>query len=284
MQGKGKTYEIILVNDCSPDNVWETIKNIAKENERVIGISMSKNFGQHSALMAGYRQSKGDIVVSMDDDGQTPADEMFNLIDKIGEGYDVVYASYENKMHSGFRNFGSKMNDIMTEQMLGKPKGLRVSSYFAARRFVINEVCKYKRPYTYILGLVFQCTRNITNVPVKHRARMVGQSGYTFGKLINLWLNGFTAFSIKPLRMATASGVFFAILGFLYALYVLIHKFTHPEVMMGWSSLISAIFILGGLILCMLGMIGEYLGRMYISINDAPQYVIKETVGTDNEQ
>lgn len=275
-------YEIILVNDYSPDNVWERIVKLSKENPKIKGICMAKNFGQHSALMAGYRASTGDIVISLDDDGQTPADELYKLVDKINEGYDVVYATYDNKRHSGFRNFGSKVNDLMCEKLLNKPKGLMVTSYFAARRFVINEICSYRNPYTYIVGLVFRTTRNIGTVPVTHRERMQGNSGYTLKSLLGLWMNGFTAFSVKPLRIATMSGVIFAVLGFIYVLYILVNKLQNPYVPIGWSSTIAAVMIVGGVILCMLGMIGEYLGRIYISINDAPQYVIKER--TDEEQ
>lgn len=276
LETRENSYEIILVNDCSPDNVWQKIVQLSKKQANIKGICLAKNFGQHSALMAGYRKSTGDIVISMDDDGQTPADELYKLVDKLDEGCDVVYATYDNKQHNGFRNFGSKVNDYMCEKLLGKPKGLMVTSYFAARRFVIDEICRYQNPYTYVIGLVFRATKNIGTVAVKHRARTQGNSGYTLVKLIGLWMNGFTAFSVKPLRIATMSGVIFAILGFLYVIFILINKFTNPAVPVGWSSTIAAVMIVGGIILCMLGMIGEYLGRIYISINDAPQYVIKE--------
>lgn len=276
MKQRDVDYEIILVNDCSPDNVWEVIARLAEENNKITGINFAKNFGQHSALMAGYRVCTGDLVLSMDDDGQTPADELFSLVDKVEEGYDVVYATYDNKQHSGFRNLGSKVNDFMCEKLLGKPKGLMVSSYFIAKKFIIDEICKYKNPYCYVLGLVLRTTNNIGGVPVKHRAREIGHSGYTLKKLLALWMNGFTAFSIQPLRIATMLGVVFAILGFVYTIYIVINHFCNPLTPIGWSSTIAAIMVVGGLILCVLGMIGEYLGRVYISLNDAPQYVIKE--------
>lgn len=271
------SYEIILVNDCSPDKVWSKIKGLCKKYNSVKGICFTKNFGQHAALMAGYRECIGDIIVSMDDDGQTPADELFKLVDTVESGYDVVYATYEDKQHNVFRNVGSKVNNFMCNLLLGKPKRLMVTSYFAAKKFIINEICRYTNSYTYVVGLIFRSTKNIGAVPVKHRARKEGKSGYTFKKLISLWLNGFTAFSVKPLRFATMSGVFIGALGFLYVVYVIFNKLMNPEVPLGWSSTMAAIFIVGGLILFTLGMIGEYLGRVYISINSAPQYVIKET-------
>lgn len=269
-------HEVILVNDCSPDHVWDKIISLSQQYESVRGIAFAKNFGQHSALMAGYRETTGDIIISMDDDGQTPADELFKLVDQIEGGYDVVYATYENKQHNIFRNLGSRLNDKMCNMLLGKPKGLMVTSYFAARRFIIDEICRYNNSYTYVIGLVLRSTKNIGTVPVTHRKREEGSSGYTFGKLINLWLNGFTAFSVKPLRFATMAGIFIAGVGFLGVIYVAINKMINPRVPLGWSSTMAAICMIGGLILFTLGMIGEYLGRVYISINDAPQYVIRE--------
>lgn len=200
-------YDIFLVNDCSPDDTYEVIRALCRQNGNITGISLAKNFGQHAALMAGLRRSDGDIVVCLDDDGQTPADEVGKLLAGIENGSDVVYASYENKKHSAFRNFGTWMNDIMTRVMLGKPKNLHLTSYFAARRFVVDSMLKYENSYPYIIGLVLRATRNIANVPVRHRSRESGTSGYTIKKLLGLWFNGFTAFSIFPLRVDRKSVV-----------------------------------------------------------------------------
>ena len=166
--------------------------------------------------MAGLGKSKGDYVVCLDDDGQTPANEVFKLLDALNDGSDAVYARYGHKQHSLFRNFGTAMNEWMASVMLGKPKELFVSSYFAVRRFVVDEMIKYESSYPYVIGLVLRTTKRIVNVDVNHRKREVGASGYTFSKLMALWINGFTAFSIKPLRIATLSGTIFAFLGFLY--------------------------------------------------------------------
>ena len=228
--------------------------------------------------MAGFRHVKGDIVICLDDDGQTPANEVGKLIAGIQEGADVVYARYEHKKHSWFRNFGSKLNELMTRVMLGKPKELYISSYFAARRFVIDEVARYENAYPYVIGLVLRATKNITNVNVTHREREVGTSGYTLGKLINLWVNGFTSFSVKPLRIATMVGAFCAIMGFCYGIYTIIKKFINPGVPMGFSSLMSAVVFIGGMQMLILGLIGEYIGRIYVCMNNSPQYVIKETI------
>lgn len=272
-------HEIVLVNDSSPDDTFEVIRELCARRKDVCGINLARNFGQHAALMAGFRYICGEIVVCLDDDGQTPADEVGKLLREIEEGYDVVYAKYSHKQHSGFRNFGSKINELMTRIMLGKPKELYLSSYFAARRFVVDEMLRYTNPYPYVIGLVLRSTKNITNVEVSHREREVGTSGYTIGKLLGLWFNGFTAFSIKPLRVATAMGCITACGGFLYGIYTVIKKFVNPNVPIGFSAMMAALVFIGGMIMLMLGLIGEYIGRIYISLNNSPQYVIKECIG-----
>ena len=280
------TYEVVLVNDCSPDDTFETIRELCRENANMTGINLAKNFGQHSALMAGFHQIKGDIVVCLDDDGQTPAGEVGKLLEGIEKGADVVYAQYAHKHHSGFRNWGSHVNELMTRVMLGKPKDLYVSSYFAARRFVVDEMIKYEYPYPYVIGLVLRTTKNIVNVEVNHRDRLEGTSGYTLGKLLNLWFNGFTAFSVKPLRIATVTGAGCALLGFAYGIYTIIKKIfiNPPGLVTGFSALMSVLVFMGGMLMLMLGLVGEYMGRMYISMNRSPQYVVREIVNCETEK
>ena len=276
-------YEIILVNDSSPDNTWTTIEQLSKENEHVIGINLSKNFGQHAALMAGMRESSGDFVICLDDDGQTPANEVGKLLDALEDNHDAVYARYGNKKHSAFRNMGSKMNELMTRVMLGKPKELFVSSYFGVKRFVVEDMIRYQNSYPYVIGLVLRATKNIVNVDVNHREREEGRSGYTLKKLLGLWFNGFTAFSVTPLRIATVIGGGCAIIGFAYGIYVFIRRLLDPNMVMGFSSLMCVILFVGGMMMIMLGLVGEYIGRIYISLNNSPQYVIREKVGNEEE-
>ncbi|MCR5459326.1 MAG: glycosyltransferase family 2 protein [Acetatifactor sp.] len=281
-------YEVVMVNDCSPDHTLESIRKLCAErpagNGARKGVSFAKNFGQHSALMAGLRETTGDYVVCLDDDGQTPANEVDKLIGKLEEGFDAVYAKYEHKKHSAFRNLGSKVNELMTRVMLGKPKELFISSYFAVRRFIVQDMIRYENSYPYVIGLVLRSTKSITNVVVNHRDREEGSSGYTLKKLFGLWFNGFTAFSVKPLRIATAIGSICAAIGFLYGIYTVIKKiFINPDVPMGFSSTMAAIVFFGGMIMLMLGLIGEYIGRIYISLNNSPQYVIREKIGAPEE-
>lgn len=191
----GYEYEIVLVNDASPDDTFEVIRSLCAGRKNICGVNLARNFGQHAALMAGFRHTRGDVVICLDDDGQTPAGEAAKLLAKLEEGYDVVYAAYAHKQHSFFRNFGSRVNALMTRVMLGKPKELYVSSYFAMKRFVAEEIIRYENPYPYVIGLVLRTTKKIANVEVAHRERQIGTSGYTMGKLLGLWFNGFTVWT-----------------------------------------------------------------------------------------
>ena len=276
----GDDYEIVLVNDCSPDGVWNAIEKMAKTEPNVIGINLAKNFGQHSALLAGYGKCSGEYVVSLDDDGQAPLDSLNDLIAKLEEGYDVVYAYYHEIKQNLFRRFGSWMAGLMGKIMLDPPKDLKGSSFYIARRFVICEMCRYKNAFPYLIGLVLHTTRKIAWVETNHRSRLEGTSGYSFWRLLGLWLNGFTAFSVKPLRLSTFLGFFFAFLGFAFSILVVVRRLLGLTTVDGWSTIIALILIIGGLILMMLGLIGEYIGRIYICINDSPQYVIKEIKGS----
>jgi len=272
------SWELILVNDCSPDNTFSVIRALAEQDGRVTAIDLAKNFGQHAALMCGMRHSTGDAVVCLDDDGQTPADEVGKLLEKIEAGYDVVYASYEEKQESGFRRFGSEVNRRMTEIMLSKPKELELTSYFAARRYIVNEMLRYEHCYPYVMGLVLRSTKRICNVPVRHRPRESGSSGYTLSKLLGLWMNGFTSFSVKPLRIATYAGAVTALLGFVYALAAVIRYFTVHLAPQGWTTTTVLLLIVGGLNLLMLGLVGEYVGRVFMCVNATPQYVEREVI------
>ncbi len=270
-------YEIILCDDCSPDGVWNTICDLSNKNIRVRGISLLKNSGQVIALLAGYAQAKGELIVSLDDDGQTPVDELPALLAKLEEGYDVVYAYYDDIKQNRFRRFGSFMACKMAEIFINAPKGFKCGSFCVVRKYIVDEMIKYEYPYPYMLGLVFRTTKNVTTVRVAQRERQAGRSGYNIKSLLALYVNGLTSFSIKPLRIGTYAGVLFSVIGILYAICIMILKLSRPEMTIGWSSIMSAVLVMGGLILAMLGIIGEYIGRIYMCINHPPQYVIKQT-------
>ena len=274
-------HEIILVNDCSPDGTYRVISALARNNTHICAVDLAKNFGQHAALMCGLRHSHGDYVVCLDDDGQTPADEVGKLLEQLDAGYDVVYAQYQEKRENEFRQLGSRLNSLMMEIMLGKPKELDINSYFAARRFIVDEMLRYEHCYPYLMGLVLRSTNRICNVQVHHRARQNGRSGYT---LSELWMNGFTSFSVKPLRIATYAGAVTAFFGFLYSVIIVIRFFTEHRAPLGWSSTTALLLIIGGIILLLLGIVGEYIGRVFMCINTTPQYVEREYLPSPSEK
>lgn len=269
-------YEIILVNDSSPDNVWSVIQKLTKENKRVQGINLAKNFGQHAAIMAGYHFVNGDVVVALDDDGQIPVDETYSLIDHMDNGFDVVYGKYKEKQHSKFRNLGSAFCSAMLVYCIEMPKDFKGSSFFAAKRYVIDEIIKYENPYVFLTGLIFRTTDKIDSVFVNHRKREIGESGYNLIKLIKLWVNGATTFSVRPLRLSALFGSIIAFVGFISAIIVICRRLLNPTIAIGWSSTVSITLLLCGVILIVLGLVGEYVGRMYMVINSTPQYVIRD--------
>ena len=270
-------YEIILVNDNPPDDTWRVICEMCRNNPNIHGICFTKNFGQHAALMAGYRKVTGDIVVSLDDDGQNPPQEMFKLIDALNEKTDLVYAKYIQKRRSLFRNFGSKVNDWMVQWLLNKPKELYLASYYAAKRFIIDEMVKCENPFPYIDGLALRSTSEYINVDIVHKERVAGNSGYSIAKLMGLWMNGLTSFSVKPLRIATFSGFCISLFGLVLAIIIIIQKLILKDsVSAGWPSIMTVVLILDGAIMIMLGLVGEYVGRIYVTMNKSPQYVIKD--------
>ncbi len=279
-----KDHEIILINDNSRDESLKVCKKICEANKKVRVLSLSKNFGQHNAIMAGLSFADGDYIICMDDDLQTPAYEIGTLIDTLEmEDYDVVYGRYESKKHSKFRNFGSSINYIMAVSLIDQPKEIQVTSLFIMRKFVVKEIIKYENPYAYLSGLIFRVTKNIGNVTVQHRERKEGKSNYTLGKLFRLWLNGFTNFSIKPLRVATVLGFIFSIICFIFMIYLIVRKLIDSNVQLGYTSTMVAIVFFGALQLITVGLLGEYIGRIYMCINKSPQYVVKETYNLHKE-
>ncbi len=270
--------EIVLVNDGSPDRSAAVCRDLVAQIEGVRFVNLSRNFGEHNAVMAGLNHATGDYVVIMDDDFQNPPSEVPKLVETIRQGYDVVYAYYAVKQHHPLRNLASRMNDRVAAILLDKPRNLYLSSFKALSRFVVDELVKYDGPYPYIDGLVLRVTRNYARVLVAHEARRDGRSGYTLRKLLALYLNMFTNFSILPLRLASYAGLLTSVVGLVLAGVFVLDRLAHPESPAGWASVIVSLFIVGGIQLFALGMIGEYLGRLFLQQNGRPQYVVRERV------
>lgn len=277
-------YEIVAVNDYSKDNVWEVLKEKASANQNIKLINFAKNMNRPGAVMAGLRYSRGDYVIILDDDGQCPMNRLWDLLSPLNNGFDVSMAKYTEYKQSRFKSFGTIVNRTMTEMVIDKPKNLSFTNFMALKRFIVEEISKYDNPYPYLTGLILRTTDRIINIPMEERERISGKTTFTLPKMIKLWVNGFTAFSIKPLRISSLIGVICALVGFVFGIITIIRKLVVPDISVGWSSTVAIMLFIGGLIMLMLGMIGEYIGRIYISINNAPQYVVRDTINIENDK
>ncbi len=274
---KSHTLEIILINDGSTDSSHDICLSLFKKYGPTIKyICLSRNFGEHNAVLAGLNHATGEYVVIIDDDFQNPPEEIEKLVEKaISDRLDVVYSYYAKKEHSLFRNMGSGFNNLVASYLLNKPRDMYLSSFKCMNRFVVGEVIRYKGPFPYIDGLIWRSTRNIGKVLVRHEKREEGRSGYTLQKLIRLWMNMFVNFSIYPLRMSTFLGVILSAIGAVLSVLLIIDKILHPDIPMGITSILVAILIFSGVQLVMLGLIGEYLGKLFMVNNQTPQYVVR---------
>lgn len=280
---KGEKTEFVLVNDCAPDDgaTLTELISLSKEYENVLVIDLAKNTGQHNAIMAGLNHVNGEYVIAMDDDMQTHPSQIHKLIEEIQKGYDVVYAYYPKKKHAWYRNIGSAINFWTVRKLIGKPKNLKTSSFWIARRFVCRSLIEYKNSYAYLQGLFLRTTGNIGNVPVQHFEREVGNSTYTLKTLVKLWSN-IIGYSVIPLRMASLLGFVFSVISIVSAIGLVIRKFFFHIDAVGWTSMMVAMCFFSGILLMFMGLIGEYIGRMFMASNNEPQYVIREIYG-DNE-
>ena len=274
VEGLSDNFELILVNDASPDNSWATIESLAKKYTFVKGMSLRRNFGQHNAIMAGLNHVVGEVVVIMDDDLQHPPEYIGEMIKGLSDVYDVCYTDYRNRQHAQWKKLGSRFNDWVATLLLDKPKGLYLSSFKALRKEVVGEVIKYNGPYAYIDGLILDVTRSITTIEIEHGERIYGDGNYNLCRSVSLWLKMVTSFSVWPLRFASIAGMILSLLSFLMIIFVFVQKQLHPEIAVGWASIISVLLFIGGIQTMCIGLIGEYLGRTYLKINSKPQFVV----------
>jgi glycosyltransferase involved in cell wall biosynthesis len=276
--GSRFTLEIILVNDQSADQSDKACIGLFEQYQGIVKYyPLAKNVGEHNAVMAGLNQMSGDYAVIMDDDFQNPVSEVIKLIlYAIDNEFDVVYTWYEKKEHAWWRNFGSQFNNKVANVMLKKPRDLYLSSFKLLNRYLVHEIIQYDLPFPYIDGLILRTTSNIGKIQVTHHQRQDGRSNYTLKKLIRLWMNMFTNFSILPLRVAIIMGFLFAMIGIILGIWTVIEKIDNPDLPLGYASIIVAISVFSGTQLIAIGMLGEYLGRMFLSQNKKPQYSIRK--------
>jgi polyisoprenyl-phosphate glycosyltransferase len=282
MTPTGRDYEVILVNDFSPDNSWAVIESLCEAHSNVLGVDLRRNFGQDNAIITGLRIARGKYVAIMDDDLQHHPRDLPALLNKIEEGADVVYAVFKVKQQKLWKNWGSWFNGKVAEWVIDKPKHIYLSPYKIIRKEVVDMVCNYDGPDPYIDGLLFQATARIAEISVEHHPRYAGRSTYTFWKSVRVWARLAFSFSAKPLRVVSWFGFLFAALGLLLAIVVVFYRIFFPQnfgpAAVGWASLMVAILIVSGIQMIFFGVLGEYAGRTFRRVSNKPQTSIREVL------
>ena len=281
---KGIDYEQIMVNDCSRDSSWDEIKKEAQKNKNILGINLRKNGGQDNAILTGLNYANGKYIVIMDDDLQHSPYDILKLYEEIKKGFDVVYANFNSKKQKLWKNIGSWFNGKISEIALQKPKEVYLSPFKILCRGVVQEMIKFNNLFPYIDGLIFQVTRNITQIPIEHHKREMGKSNYNLAKSIRVFFRMLFGFSTMPLNIASFTGFFTAFVGLILAIIYAVEYFTGKADVTGWTTLVILILILGGLILVSLGIIGRYLGQIYLTVNKQPKFIIKDTINIKDEK
>ncbi len=278
-QMKDLDCEFVLVNDFSRDSTRDEIWRLARDYPNVKGISLAKNFGQHNAIMAGLHEASGDYVMGMDDDMQTHPSQIPAFIEKMREGYDVVFGIYRKRKFNFVKNALSKAASFIMWHMVERPKGLEASNFWCCSRYVRDELVKYDGYNLYLQILFYRTTGNIANIEIEHFSREEGTSNYNFRKSLKLFMT-FMNYTVVPLRMATIMGTLLSAAGFIATVVVFVRKLLDPEITIGWSSLMCVIMLLFGFAFLILGIIGEYIGKLILNINKTPQYVVREKINT----
>ncbi len=273
--------EMVLVNDFSKDGTFEVIRKMAAKYPFVKGIDLAKNFGQHDALLCAFQYVTGELVVGMDDDLQNHPEQIHSLIAKLNEGYDVVFAKYKKRKYSFTRNITSAISQWLLHHLIDRPKDVEMSSFWVSRRFVIEEMKKYQGNDAFVQLLFVRTTRRIADLEIEHYSRKEGSSNYTFRKRMRLFLS-FMSFTTIPLQIATVLGTVFSVIGFIMAIVVFIRKLVHPEIAVGWSSLMCLMLFVAGITMLMLGIIGNYVGKMVMTLNRTPMFVAREELNVEN--
>jgi undecaprenyl-phosphate 4-deoxy-4-formamido-L-arabinose transferase len=275
-------HEIVLVNDGSPDDSLAVCRRLLGEARVPITlVNLARNFGEHNAIMTGLRHTRGAYVITMDDDLQNPPTEVKRLLEHArASGKDVVYTRYSVKHHAYWRNLGSRFANWVADVLMEKPKGLYLSSFRCMSAFLVEQVTRYEGPFPYVDGLVMQATQSIDTLEVEHLPRMAGRSNYTLKRLVRLWINIFVNFSVLPLHLSTIAGFALSLIGLVGVISVVLEAlfFEPPQ---GWASLMAATLLLSGVQLLILGILGEYMGRLFLTANRKPQTVVREVVRSE---
>lgn len=279
--------QVVVVNDGSRDDTHRVaLAAVERHQGAVRYVRLARNAGEHNAVMCGLNHVSGDCVAIIDDDFQNPPEEICTLVDRLEDGFDVVYSYYESKRHSWFRNLGSSFNDWVATRVLGKPRGLYLSSFKVLNSFLVRQVVAYEGPFPYLDGLILRSTQRIGRQLCRHEDRQDGRSNYTLTRLVALWLNMTTSFSVAPLRIASFTGLAMSFAGLAMALFFVLSWrlggiLSEQQIPPGWASIMVTLTVFSGIQLSLLGMVGEYLGRVFLTLNKAPQFVVRDRFGFD---
>jgi glycosyltransferase involved in cell wall biosynthesis len=276
-------WELILVNDKSEDRSWEGIVKICRSDQRVKGISLRKNFGQDNAILAGMSIARGAFVVVMDDDLQHDPAAIPSLYEKCRQGYDICYGRFASKKQKMWKNIGSWMNGKLAEKLLEKPPGIYLSPFKIIRKEVVDEVLRFRSSFPYIDATLLTITKNMTEVEVTHHERKYGAGNYNLFRSVLVFINHLTNYSIYPLRLVTLVGFFSAFVSFLGGGFYLVQYLYSDKRVEGWISLVLLIIFFGGLILMSIGLIGEYIGRIFLSVNNKALYSIDQSLNVEKD-
>lgn len=268
------SFEIIFVEDCGGDDSWQVIQQLIKQDSRVQGIRLARNYGQHNALLCGIRSANGDLIVTIDDDLQNPPEEIPRLLSKLQEGHDVVYGSPQNETHGFFRNQASRITKLALQGAMGMESASKVSAFRIFRTRLRDAFSTYRSPTVNIDVLLTWGTTRFAAIDVRQDERTVGDSGYSLQKLITHAINMMTGFSTLPLQIASVLGLFFGVIGFLILAYVIFNYWVHGSRVPGFAFLASMISIFSGVQLFTLGIFGEYLARMHFRSMERPPYSV----------
>tara|TARA_B110000046_G_scaffold74336_1_gene82296 strand:- start:1222 stop:2160 length:939 start_codon:yes stop_codon:yes gene_type:complete len=276
---KDFNIELVLVNDGSPDNSWSIIETAAQNDSRIKAINLLKNYGQHTAVYCGIKESTGDFIITMDDDLQNPPEELHHLIEKINEGYDLVFAEFNQKMHAGFRKLGTRLVSYFNNKIFGKPKDLKLTNFRIFTRATANRLIAYKTNYPYIPGLLLMSASKMANVKTEHHAREIGSSNYTLVRILKLMARLLFNYSSYPLTMVSGAGIFISVMSFFAGLFFIAKSVFLGVDVEGWTTIVALLSFLCGFILIMLGIMGEYLARIMNQLASSEPYQIREIVG-----
>ncbi len=277
-EANGLDYEVIVVNDGSRDGSWAVLAEKAAANPRVLAVDLLHNYGQHTALLCGLKQSSGDYVITLDDDLQNPPDEISHLIAAAGEGHDVVFGRFRQKQHAAYRRLGTRVIGLLNKRIFHKPDDLVLSNFRIIRRDVVDRVCAYRTSYPYLPGLLLMFSGRPGNVWVEHRSRPVGKSNYNWLRIAELVMRILFNYSSFPLRLASAAGGIVAAVSLLLGIIYLIRALVTGFAVQGWATLVVMLAFFNGLMFMMMSMLGEYIVRLLNQSSSAESYAIREII------